>query len=513
MGSQALIAQIKNIYNEDSDQIAGLNSLMSAVAANDISGVRFFSKAGGSLINQKNIGGATALHIAAREKNLEIAQMLIDNGADVNVADNEGWTPLMRAAMAGSSDVVELLLNKNSDATALNSVGESVIVHATLSNCNDCLDLMFEKFNFIKAMDDSSLRLQLQDAFTIARNHENEEIQTTLEKYLDQVVKLANLVKPQLVTEDLGEKDISIVEDNKLNLVTKNKGNSKFEEKNLSADNNRIKGKFKFNGDSSGISSNESEEDAVYIIDNNKTSKSKSGIANKKNKFVLVVGASKSDPKTSDVATKSFKPNDSNAVFLKNTKVDDTSITDILKSKKFKFSQGPKSAEVVKNNFKIEGTKSEETKSPKTKPENKSEEIAPIPPIVNSFKLLKGPIGKKDEVIKDEQQKKEQGEDLTNKPKAMPAFIFKKEADMSSYGSMPSIPEKITAKKESTEPNKTDSKISKGKNPAFKISDDAKDIIIERKSFKLNKGEAAKSKSDSKDFKFSQGPAAKDKTE
>ncbi len=492
VGSQALIAQIKNIYNEDSDQIAGLNSLMSAVAANDISGVRFFSKAGGSLINQKNIGGATALHIAAREKNLDITQMLIDNGADVNVADNEGWTPLMRATMAGSSDIVELLLNKNADATALNSVGESVIIHATISNCNECLDLMFEKFNFIKAMDDSSLRSQLQDAFTIARNHENEEIQATLEKYLDQVVKLSNLVKPQLIVEDIGEKDISIIEDNKLNLVTKNKGNSKFEEKNLSADNNHIKGKFKFTGDASGIASSQAEDDTVYIIDNNKPLKSKSGITDKRNKFVLIVGASKSDPKaTTDVITKTFKPSDSNAVFLKNSKVDDTSITDILKSRKFRFSQGPKSTEVVKNNFKIEGAKSEEPKALKTQPENKSEETAPIPPIVNSFKLLKGPVGKKDE-----QQKTDQGEDITNNSKAVPAFIFKKESEISSYGSMPLVPEKITAKKESAEINKADFKLSKGKTPAFKISDDAKDIIIEKKSFKLKKGEATKSESD-----------------
>ncbi len=411
IGNDALIAQIKNIYNQDSDQVAGMNSLMSAVAANDISGVRFFSKAGPSLINQKNIGGATALHIAAREKNLEITQMLIDNGADVNIADNEGWTPLMRASLVGDGDIVELLLSKNADATALNLVNESVIIHASTSNCSDCLNLMFEKFNFIKFMPDAVLKAQINDAYIIARNHENEEIQGILDKYLDQIVKLSLLVKPQEIAEDVG--NISITEDNKLNLVTKNKPTGKFEEKDLAADGDaankkqisRIKGKFKFTGESSNSQS--VDDDEVYVVNDKNPSReknSKSQITDKKNKFVLISKGAKAEASNPEAA-KTFKPSDSNAVFLLNSKVDNQPVADVLKSKKFKFSQGPKSVpQTLPSSIKTES-------EPKAK--KKIEESAPIPPIVNSFKFLKGPSG--DNAKKEEENSKkkmEQGEDV-----------------------------------------------------------------------------------------------------
>ncbi len=195
ISSESIRAQIGNIYDESNGQIAGINALMSAVTSNDVDGVRFFSKAGAALINQKNFGGATSLHIASREKNFEIAKILIDNGADVNAIDNEGWTPLMRAALSGSSAIVNLLLDKNAKASAINSIGESAIIHATSSDCTDCLSAMFEKFNFMNAMEVSVLKTQLTDAFVIARNRENQVGQALLEAYLDRVIKMSPLLQ------------------------------------------------------------------------------------------------------------------------------------------------------------------------------------------------------------------------------------------------------------------------------------------------------------------------------
>lgn len=191
IGNQSLRAQIQDIYNEKTDQIAGISSLMSAVVSGDIDGVRFFGKAGKSLVNQRNIGGATALHIAARERNLEIIRILIEDGANVNIADNEGWTPLMRAAMAGDRDIVTLLLQKGAEAQTLNSLKESTIIHSALSDCNDCLQSMFENFNFIKLMDNKLLQDQLNQAYVIARNHDNQIGQSLLERYLDQAMKMS----------------------------------------------------------------------------------------------------------------------------------------------------------------------------------------------------------------------------------------------------------------------------------------------------------------------------------
>ena len=51
----------------------------------------------------------TPLYLAAERKNLEVAQLLLDRGADPNGASPKG-TPLSRAACAGSEEVVRALL-------------------------------------------------------------------------------------------------------------------------------------------------------------------------------------------------------------------------------------------------------------------------------------------------------------------------------------------------------------------------------------------------------------------
>ena len=188
--SESIRAQIQGLYDNSNNQFVGVSALMSAVTSNDITGVKFFSKAGGATVNQKNVGGATALHMACREKNFEIVKILVENEADINATDNEGWTPLMRGALAGDKDIVDLLLVKGAQASSVNSSGESVIIHAAMSDCSDCLNSMFEKYNFIKLMDVRLLKEQLTEAFVIARNRENQPAQVIIEAYLDRVVKM-----------------------------------------------------------------------------------------------------------------------------------------------------------------------------------------------------------------------------------------------------------------------------------------------------------------------------------
>ncbi len=188
--SESIRAQIQGLYDNSNNQFVGVSALMSAVTSNDITGVKFFSKAGGATVNQKNVGGATALHMACREKNFEIVKILVENEAEVNATDNEGWTPLMRGALAGDKDIVDLLLVKGAQASSVNSSGESAIIHAAMSDCSDCLNSMFEKYNFIKLMDVRLLKEQLTEAFVIARNRENQPAQVIIEAYLDRVVKM-----------------------------------------------------------------------------------------------------------------------------------------------------------------------------------------------------------------------------------------------------------------------------------------------------------------------------------
>ena len=192
--SDKIWAQIEGLYNSSTEQFAGISTLMSATASNDIDGVRFFSKSGPSVINQRNKGGATSLHIACREGNFEIAKILIENGANVNIVDNEGWSPLMRASLAGKEDIVEILLKGGAKAQLLNSLNESALVHATSAKCLGCINKIIENGNLIKTMDTLVLKSQIADAFLVARSQENSQSQGILESFLDYVSKISPLV-------------------------------------------------------------------------------------------------------------------------------------------------------------------------------------------------------------------------------------------------------------------------------------------------------------------------------
>ena len=197
LANQAIWAQIESIYNSTSDESASISGLMSAITNNDIEGVKFFSKGGPLIINQKNIGGATALHIACRESNTEAVKILLENGASLNIADNEGWTPLMRASLVGNADIVEMLIAKNAKADAFNSIGETALMHATTSRCLQCLNIIIEKGNLVKNVNLKTLKTQIIDAFLLARNQEEPTIKTVLESFLDYVNKADTLLATQ----------------------------------------------------------------------------------------------------------------------------------------------------------------------------------------------------------------------------------------------------------------------------------------------------------------------------
>ncbi|MFZ9469759.1 MAG: ankyrin repeat domain-containing protein [Rickettsiales bacterium] len=200
--SHKIMAQIEGLYNQNNEQFAGISNLMSAVSNNDVEGTRFFSKAGSIIVNQKNKGGATALHIASREGNLEIAKILIESGANPNLADNEGYTPLMRASLSASPEVVEYLLKNGAKPGIFNSQNETAIIHATTSKCNECINALIENGQMIKTVDTLILKGQIADSIVIANNQDNEVTQKLLYGFLDYVSKSAPLVVKSMPDED-----------------------------------------------------------------------------------------------------------------------------------------------------------------------------------------------------------------------------------------------------------------------------------------------------------------------
>ena len=175
--------------NDGNQGVAGISSLMDAVNNGDVEGVKFFINAGDGVINQKNIGGATALHIAARNGSAEIVNILINNGADVNAIDNEGWTALMRAASFKYPEIVAILVNKNADAGKLNIFNEGALIHSASSECFECLNILIGKFNY-NSIDINDLKNQINEASSVVRKKDNIAIQQLLASFLEKVNKL-----------------------------------------------------------------------------------------------------------------------------------------------------------------------------------------------------------------------------------------------------------------------------------------------------------------------------------
>ncbi|XP_027715879.1 protein phosphatase 1 regulatory subunit 12C [Vombatus ursinus] len=61
---------------------------------------------------------------ACIDENLEVVRFLVEEGASVNQADNEGWTPLHVAASCGYLDIAQYLLSHGANIAAVNSDGD-----------------------------------------------------------------------------------------------------------------------------------------------------------------------------------------------------------------------------------------------------------------------------------------------------------------------------------------------------------------------------------------------------
>ncbi len=63
----------------------------------------------GADVNLKNMEGNTPLHWASGQGKTEIVKILISNGADINIKGKSNWTPLRWAESMGHKDISQIL--------------------------------------------------------------------------------------------------------------------------------------------------------------------------------------------------------------------------------------------------------------------------------------------------------------------------------------------------------------------------------------------------------------------
>lgn len=84
----------------------------------------------GADVNQKNSFGVTPLHMAAFRGNIDFVKLFLDHDANINSSDKFGQTPLFCAAFAGKKNSMKLLLSNKADVNAMDKDGMSLLHNA-----------------------------------------------------------------------------------------------------------------------------------------------------------------------------------------------------------------------------------------------------------------------------------------------------------------------------------------------------------------------------------------------
>ena len=127
--------------------VAGCASaaLIEAAAKNDLEQANTILQGQGDVdLNYQNPKGATALMLASYFGHRELAELLLDKGADPNAADNNGWTPLIYAVWNRRAGVIPLLLARGADSNVEVFSGKTVLEFAEERNLKEIAALLSE---------------------------------------------------------------------------------------------------------------------------------------------------------------------------------------------------------------------------------------------------------------------------------------------------------------------------------------------------------------------------------
>lgn len=98
--------------------------------------------AAGADVNHTGSDGATPLYRACTAFYTDGARVLVESGADVNAATREGETPLMNAALGNHAEMIKILLNAGADVNAVDAQGCTALDAAEAAGSRECTRLL-----------------------------------------------------------------------------------------------------------------------------------------------------------------------------------------------------------------------------------------------------------------------------------------------------------------------------------------------------------------------------------
>lgn len=94
------------------------------------------------LFDLRDMHGQAALHVAARLGQAQLVKVLLDAGADPDLADGDGWTPLRAASWGGHTEVVELLVARGCALDSTDQEGRTALRAASWSGHEDIVRIL-----------------------------------------------------------------------------------------------------------------------------------------------------------------------------------------------------------------------------------------------------------------------------------------------------------------------------------------------------------------------------------
>ena len=105
-------------------------------------------------INSMNTQGLSPLHVAVIKGNVEVTELLINEGADIELKDSQyGSSPLLHACQNGRVNIVKLLIEKGANVKSESTSGTNALHFATQSGNIKVVELVIDGIGDVNSKD------------------------------------------------------------------------------------------------------------------------------------------------------------------------------------------------------------------------------------------------------------------------------------------------------------------------------------------------------------------------